>query len=92
LTVAVLSSLLIYQLGLVCAVVYNRLRRICSLEYERAQGYSPQGAQPCKRAWLAWISTGEPCVCCVSISFYWASILLFILAGLIVVWGGYRVA
>jgi len=91
LAVAAIWALLMYVLGLVCAVVHNRLRRICSLEYKRAQGYSPDVPGPCKSRWVAWIASTEPCVCCVSIFFMWASIALFIAGGFIVFVGGYRV-
>src|SRR3954468_13740442 len=62
LAVAAIWALLMYVLGLVCAVVHNRLRRKCSLEYERAHGCSPDVPNPCERRWVAWVSRGEPCV------------------------------
>jgi hypothetical protein len=51
LSTAVLWALFVYQVGLVCTVIHNRLRRKCSLEYEAA-GYKPK---PCDRTWLKWL-------------------------------------
>lgn len=41
---AVLWSLVIYQVGLLFAIVHNRLRRVCSLVYEQ-HNYQPQGCE-----------------------------------------------
>ncbi len=57
---AILWGLLIFQVGLVAAVIHNRLRRICSLTYERRQ-YRPP---PCK---FLGMKLREPCICHVSI-------------------------
>ena len=89
---AALIALLLYQFGVVCALVHNRLRRKCSLAYERARktGGSPNVPDPCRNEWLIWFAEaeGEPCVCCWSIVWMWSSILLFVIAGLIVFIGG----
>lgn len=89
LTMGALFALLWYQIGLVCAIVHNRLRRKCSLEYEIAEASSPDSPDPCDRAWVAWIAKTEPCVCCGSIFFHWASVLAFVIAGAAVLAGGF---
>jgi hypothetical protein len=91
LTIWVLWAMLSYQIGLVAAIVHNRLRRKCSLEYEKAGVGSPQGTGPCDKRWLAWVSEDEPCVCCRSIIFHWTSLGAFMLGGVLVFVGGLRV-
>jgi hypothetical protein len=83
---AILWALLMFQMGLLTAVVHNRLRRICSLVYENERVGSPPEVPQCllfKRFFLR-----EPCVCCASIAFMWASTLLFFAAGIVVLVGG----
>lgn len=77
----ILIGLLLCQIGLLAAVVHNRLRRICSLAYE-SQKFSPV---PCR---LFGRTLREPCVCVWNIAFMWFSILLFFAAGVIVFLGG----
>lgn len=72
---------LIFQSGLVFAVIHNRLRRICSLRYEQHQFQPP----PCK-IWDFRFS--EPCFCQASTFFMWLSVLAFVAGGLTVFCGG----
>jgi hypothetical protein len=78
---AILWSLLIFQVGLVFAVVHNRLRRICSLRYEQ-HDYQPP---PCE---IFGIKLGEPCVCSASIICMWLSVAAFAGGGFTVFQGG----
>ena len=86
---AVLWGLLSFQVGLVAAVIHNRLRRVCSLEFE-GHNYSPP---PCKAFPLSLLKlkTDPPCVCRASVLFMWASIISFLLAGILVINGGFCV-
>lgn len=87
LVMAVLWALAAFQLGLVAAVVHNRLRRKCSLVYEQHE------FQPPRCTLLpAWVRPGEPCVCFISTSFMWLSIVVFVVGGFLVFYGGLRVA
>ena len=81
---SILWGLLIFQVGLLAAVVHNRLRRKCSLVYQ-AHGYQPP---PCT---VFGHKLRQPCVCHTSIFFMWASVLSFVAAGLIVFLGGLEV-
>jgi len=74
---AIIWSLGIYQIGLVSAVIHNRLRRICSLTYERHQYQPPV----CK---FLGFKLREPCVCHWSILFMGLSVIAFCLAGFLV--------
>ena len=76
----ILWALLSCQLGLVFALVHNRLRRICSLTYER-HNYRPP---PCHKVPFRWLRSQEPCVCHASILFMWLSLCAFVLAGVLV--------
>jgi hypothetical protein len=80
---SILWGLLAFQTGLVLAVVHNRLRRICSLEYER-HNYKPP---PCQ--WFG-MRLREPCICHVSILCMWLSLVAFVGGGVIVFWGGLK--
>lgn len=86
---AVLWGLLSFQVGLVAAVIHNRLRRVCSLEFEK-HNYNPP---PCNRfpVSLFKFASDAPCVCRASVMCMWASIVAFILAGTIVIAGGFCV-
>jgi len=81
---AILYGLLLYQFGLLSAVVHNRLRRKCSLIFQ-AHGYKPP---PCS---VFGFKLKEPCVCSASILFMWASILFFVASGLLVFCGGIEI-
>ncbi len=86
---AVLWALLSFQVGLVSAVIHNRLRRVCSLEFEK-HNYNPP---PCNvfPFSLFKFKNDAPCVCRASVMFMWASIVAFMLAGIIVIAGGFCV-
>lgn len=81
LTRAIFWSLLIFQTGLLFAIVHNRLRRICSLRYEQ-HDYRPP---PCD---VFGIKLAEPCVCRGSIICMWLSVAAFAAGGLTVFQGG----
>ena len=81
LTRSILWSLLVFQIGLVLSVVHNRLRRICSLEYER-HNYRPP---PCERFGLR---LREPCAGHASILCMWLALIAFVGGG--VFWGGLK--
>lgn len=85
LTKSILWGLLSCQVGLLSAVIHNRLRRVCSLVYEAAQANSPAYPDPCRL--FGW-TLREPCVCMWSIGFLWLSTLSFVVAGLFVFAGG----
>ena len=76
-----LWALLIFQAGLVAAVVHNRLRRICSLRHEQHK-YQPP---PCK---LFGKTLREPCTCHGSILFMWLSVAAFVAGSVTVFFGG----
>ena len=78
---AILWGLLIFQLGLVFAIVHNHLRRICSLKYEQ-HNYQPP---PCE---LFGITLAQPCACCWSRLCMWLSVTAFVAGGLTVFQGG----
>jgi hypothetical protein len=71
---AILVGVLILMLGLVFAVIHNRLRRICSLHYDRHNMQPPAGR-------LLGLQFREPTICIVSILFMWLSIVAFFSAG-----------
>lgn len=78
---AIILSVFIFQLGLLFAVVHNRFRRLCSLEYAK----SPANRKKCT---LFGKEFREPCICHWSTGFMWASIVAFIAAGLVVLGAG----
>jgi len=80
---SILLALCVFLIGLTAAVIHNRLRRICSLEYE-SNGFKPM---PC-RFLPAWFLRREPCVCTASTAFMWCSLIAFIAGGAIVAYGG----
>jgi hypothetical protein len=43
---AILWALLLFQFGLLTAIAHNRLRRVCSLVYKRAEADSPAHPEP----------------------------------------------
>lgn len=75
---AVLVGVLILIFGLLCAVIHNRLRRICSLHYEHHKMRPPKGRF---LGFVLW----EPTVCCISTACMWSSIAAFVVAGSYVV-------
>jgi len=82
---AILFGLLLCQLGLLSAVIHNRLRRVCALRYEEAKAFSPNHPDPCR---IFGKSLQEPCVCLWSIACMWGSLLMFLVAGVVVFLGG----
>ncbi len=81
---AVLWALLLFVIGLISAVIHNRLRRLCSHEYERHNYSPPPGS-------IFGINLNQPRICFISICFMWISLGLFLVAGVIVFWGGIAV-
>jgi hypothetical protein len=79
---AIVYAVFIMQIGMACAVVHNRLRRVCSLEYSRAK---------LRRCVLFGRELREPCVCHWSIALMWASILAFLAGGIVVLIAALRV-
>lgn len=82
---AILIGLLLFQFGLLAAVLHNRLRRVCSLVYEQAKASSPAHPNPCR---IFGKTLREPCVCMWSTACMWLSVLLFFAAGIVVFSGG----
>jgi len=80
----ILCALLIYQLGLLAAVVHNRLRRKCSLKYQQHE-YTPPRCEILGR------KLAEPCICMWSIFFLWGSVLAFVAASIVVYFGAVEV-
>jgi hypothetical protein len=87
LAIAVLWALLAFQVGLMAAVMHNRLRRVCSLVYERHDYVPPR----CKLI-PAWLKRSDPCVCAASMCFMWFSLAAFVAGGLFVLIAGLKVA
>lgn len=85
---SILWSLLLFQGGLLAAIIHNRLRRVCSLMYEEAKANSPAHPDPCQI--FRWVLP-EPCVCMWSIAIMWISVVCFVTAGLVVFYGGMNV-
>lgn len=86
---AVLWSLLAFQIGLTAAVIHNRLRRVCSLEFEK-HNYNPPACKSWPLSWLKFANDG-PCVCRASTLLMWVSIASFVVAGTIMIIGGFAV-
>jgi len=93
LTRSILYGLLFYQVGLVAAVIHNRLRRLCSLVFEQ-HNFTPPACDRFVCRWLRqrfafrWLK--EPCVCQASIFFMWLALIAFVTGGLVVFEGGRR--
>lgn len=79
---AIIWAVFTFQLGLAFAVIHNRMRRKCSLEYAKKERV------PCS---ICGIVLHEPCVCHWSIGFLWSSITAFLAAGIIVLVAGLAV-
>jgi hypothetical protein len=83
---AILWALLTFQVGLLAAVIHNRLRRVCSSTYEmHAMKPPPCNIFPFN---IIKFKHDKPCVCRTSVIFMWVSVLCFFLAGLVVLKGG----
>lgn len=78
---AILWGLVVFQAGLLFAVMHNRLRRKCSLVYEQ-HSYRPP---PCE---VLGHKLSEPCVCRASNIFMWLSVVAFCAGGATVFVGG----
>jgi len=72
---AIILAVFTFQAGLACAVIHNRFRRLCSFEYAKKER---KRCAPFGREWR------EPCICHWSIGFMWSSIILFLVAGFLV--------
>ncbi len=79
---AIIWSVFTFQIGLVCAVIHNRFRRKCSLEYAKKE------LEGCV---FFGKKLKEPCICHWSIGFMWGSIASFVLAGVFVLAAGLSV-
>lgn len=71
---AIFIGLMIFGVGLVFAVIHNRLRRKCSLIYDQHAMRPPSGT-------IFGIDLGEPRVCFISIVFMFLSLVAFVVAG-----------
>lgn len=78
---AIIWGVFTFQLGLAAAVMHNRFRRLCSLEYAK----KPENRIKCS---LFGRELKQPCICHWSTGFMWASVGAFLLGGLIVLWAG----
>jgi hypothetical protein len=83
----VLWALFAFLVGLMAAVIHNRLRRVCSLVYE-GYGYAP----PRCKLIPSWLKRNDPCVCAASMCFMWLSLVAFVAGGLFVLLPGFNVA
>ena len=81
---AIIWSIFTFQAGLAFAVVHNRFRRLCSLEYAK----KPENRKTCH---FLGKPLEQPCICHWSTGFMWSSIVAFLLAGLIVLCAGLTV-
>lgn len=79
---ALIWSIFIFQFGLALAVIHNRFRRLCSLEYSR------KDRKKCK---FIILELQEPCICHWSVAFMWGSIISFLSAGIVVLIAGLRI-
>ena len=76
---AVVWALLTFHVGLVAAVVHNRMRRVCSLHYEQHR-YAPPACANIPK-WIKFKPLEQPCVCLRSLLFMWLSVICFICGG-----------
>jgi len=81
---AVMVSAFVFQLGLVTAVIHNRLRRLCSYQYSLKETSR-------KKCSLFGRELNRPCICHWSTWMLWLSIGSFIAAGSIVLAVGLHV-
>ncbi|MFD0950502.1 hypothetical protein ACFQ0F_08905 [Paraperlucidibaca wandonensis] len=81
LTRATIWSVFIFQLGLAFAVVHNRFRRLCSLQYAKK-------SENRKKCTLFGKELREPCICHWSTGFMWASIASFVAGGSLILVAG----
>ncbi|WP_156459013.1 hypothetical protein [Rhodanobacter sp. Root480] len=81
LSAAIIFATFLFQLGLMTAVIHNRFRRLCSMEYAK----KPENRKQCA---IFGRTLREPCICHWSTGFMWASILAFVAAGVVVLVSG----
>lgn len=79
----VLLTLAIWLLGLTLVVIHSVLRRKCSLVYEQNSMSPPPG-----KAWFCF-KPNEPWVCWLGWWCLYASILAFLIGGVVMVWVGF---
>ena len=79
---SILCGLLMFQFGLLAALVHNLFLRKCSLEWEQ-HGYRPP---PCEWFGLRWMRA--PCSCCVSKVLMVIALMAFLAGGIVVFLGG----
>jgi hypothetical protein len=75
--------------GLFSATVHNRLRRKCSLEYDRGSDRQPATRWALLRVFAS--VPNEPQVCTFSVMWMWTSMLMFIAAGGSIAYGASKV-
>ena len=79
---ALIWAIFTFQFGLALAVIHNRFRRLCSLEYSKKE------RDKCN---FFGRELREPCICHWSIAFMWGSIVAFLSAGVVVLIAGLRI-
>ena len=80
---AVLLALACWLLGLTLAVIHNVLRRKCSLVHDHYDMRPPPGKT------RLWIKPKQPWICWLSWKCLYASIIAFLLGGLVMVYFGF---
>lgn len=90
LAIAMVAAIACNLIGLTAAVIHNRLRRKCSLEYAKAVA---RRDAPYKNKWLkkCWSVPNEPALCTRSVIWMWVSILFFVFTSTSVIVGGFRI-
>lgn len=78
---AIILAVFSFQVGLASAVIHNRMRRLCSIEYSKTK-------KERKYCSLFGRVLREPCICNWSIGFMWSSIISFLAAGILVLNAG----
>lgn len=83
---AILYALCAFLIGLASAFTHNRLRRVCSMVWEGSN------YQPARCRFLPlWVTKREPCICFMSVSIMWISLVAFLVGGSIVAFGGFKI-
>jgi hypothetical protein len=81
---SIVKGIVILAMGLGCAIIHNRFRRLCSHVYSLNKLRPPAGSI------LGW-RLKQPTVCAFSIAYMWLSLAAFGLAGLVVAANALRV-
>lgn len=76
----IIWSIFLYAAGILFGAVHNHLRRLCSLAHDRNDA-------PCAKGKFTYFKTPEPCICFWSWGCMWASLVVFIIAGVLVLLG-----